>query len=71
MGKTIEDIEKAAEISVINTGKISFPYINAVLSDKGSNAEKKPVKKSQIHDFPEREYDYEKMLSDLRKKQNN
>lgn len=71
MGKTIEDIEKAAEISVINTGKISFPYINAVLSDKGSNSKKKPVKKSQIHDFPEREYDYEKMLSDLRKKQNN
>lgn len=71
--KTLDDIEKAAEISVINTGKISFPYINAVLCDKGGKGKPSGTKKSQspYYDFPQREYDYDEMLSELRKKQKN
>jgi len=67
MKKNIEDIEKAAEISVLNTGKVSFPYINAVLSGGGTK-EKSTDKKPKYADYPQREYDYEEMLSALRKK---
>ncbi len=71
MSKSLSDIEKAAEVSVINTGKISFPYINAVLCDKGgsSKSSSSASKKDRYHDFPQREYDYDEMLSELRKKQ--
>lgn len=69
MSKSLSDIEKAAEISVINTGKISFPYINAVLCDKNSKTGTTYSKKSGYHDYPQREYDYDEMLSELRKKQ--
>ena len=67
MGKTLEDIENAAQICVINTGKISFPYINGILS--GNNGKTKQNSNPKYHDFPEREYDYDEILSQLRKKQ--
>lgn len=68
MKKTVEDIEKAAEISVLNTGKISFPYINAVLQGGAVKETVPKGKKSQYKDYPQREYDYDEMLSELRKK---
>jgi len=75
MGKTVADIENAIKASVLNTGKASFPYINAVLCDSGNGKKEKTAVKSQkkpnVHNFPERDdYDFERMISDLRKKQN-
>ena len=71
MGKTEEEIEAAIKTAVLNTGKISFPYINAILEDKKKKQPelKTGVKKPSIHNFPEREYDFDEIISGLRKKQ--
>lgn len=69
--KTIEDIKKAVDTTVINTGKIAFPYINSILLNEGKNKSvKSPVNKNNINNFSERDYNFEDVMSAIRKKQN-
>lgn len=69
--KSFEEIKKAFDITVINTGKISFPYINKILINGDKTPEKiTPVDKKSLNNFTERGYDYDSIMNALRKKQN-
>lgn len=71
MGKTVKEIEEAIQKTVLNTGKASFPYINTILCDNGEKKGKTASavnKKASVHNFQERDYDFDKMMSDIRKK---
>ena len=69
--KNLDDIKKALDISVLNTGKVSFPYINKVLtSPSGVKESQKTTDKKGINNFSGREYNYDNILDALRKKQN-
>lgn len=69
--KTLDDIKKAFETTVLNTGKLSFPYMNTILTnDKSSSVNKTIKKKNDLNNFTEREYDSTDVLTALRKKQN-
>lgn len=70
-GKTIDDIKKALDTTVINTGKLSFPYMNSILIGNKENYNKNSEKKKNaLSNFEERNYDYDDILTALRKKQN-
>lgn len=69
--KTLDEIKKAFETTVINTGKLSFPYMNSILLNENCDINiKKPKKKNELNNFTEREYDSSDVLYALRKKQN-
>lgn len=71
LGKDINDIKKALELTIINTGKLSFPYINKILIN-GFSKNEIPAKKEKkgLNNFTERDYDYDNIVNALRKKQN-
>ena len=53
---TEEDIKKAYELTIINTSKLSFPYMNKILISWNENGEtdtkpSKPTKKTQFTDY--------------------
>lgn len=69
--KTLEEIREALNVTILNIGKISFPYLNSVLLNEGQAAS--AIQKSQnskLSNFKERDYDQENLLAVLRKKQN-
>lgn len=69
--KTLDDIKKAFEATVLNTGKLSFPYMNTILTnEKPVQNIKNSKKKNELNNFTEREYDSTDILAALRKKQN-
>lgn len=69
--KTLDEIKKAFETTVLNTGKLSFPYMNSILVNENMDTNiKKTKKKNELNNFTEREYDSSDVLSALRKKQN-
>ena len=68
--KTLDEIKKACEITILNTGKISFHYMNSVLTNDKNTASLATDKKKGTRLFKEREYDSDDILSALRKKQN-
>jgi len=71
LNKDIDDIRKAFDITVINTGKLSFPYINKILVNGFSKIESPSLKKKNgLSNFTERDYDYDNIVNALRKKQN-
>ncbi len=74
MGKTQEEIKNAFECTVLNTGKLSFPYMDKVLA--GGNSKKdEPAKKIQRKPGPLNNFndtsmpDFGKLTSQLMKKQ--
>ncbi len=69
--KTLEDIKKAFETTILSIGKLSFPYINSVLlNDEQSPSTKVLTKNNKLGNFTERKYDQKDVLTALRKKQN-
>ena len=69
--KTLDDIKKAFDTTVINTGKLSFPYMNSILlSNKANYNKASDKKKNSLINFNERDYDYDDIIAALRKKQN-
>ena len=63
-------IKKACETTILNTGKISFHYMNSVLINDKNIVPKTSEKKKTNSTFTEREYNSSDILSALRKKQN-
>lgn len=64
-----EEIKKAYELTIINTAKLSFPYMNTILkswNEKGEKSSKasKPTKKTQFSDYSTSSEinDFEKMI---------
>ena len=69
--KTLDEIKKAFESTILNTGKLSFPYMNSILTNENTEVKiNKTKKKNELNNFTEREYDSSDVLSALRKKQN-
>lgn len=69
--KTLNEIKQAFDLTIINTGKLAFPYLNSILiGEKKEITLKSDKKKNELNNFTEREYDYDDVLSALRKKQN-
>ncbi len=70
-GKSLDDIKKAFEITILSIGKMSFPYINSVLENtEKHHLLKTSTKNNKLGNFSEREYDKNDVLAALRKKQN-
>ena len=68
--KTLDDIKKAFESTILNTGKLSFPYLNKVLTNDKTVELKRGSKNIGLNNFKQREYDSKDVLNALRKKQN-
>ena len=64
-----EEVKKAYELTIINTSKLSFPYMNKILVSWSENGEKapkstKPVKKTQFNNYSSSSEisDFEKLM---------
>lgn len=64
-----EEVKKAYELTIINTSKLSFPYMNKILVSWRENGEKapkstKPVKKTQFNNYSSSSEisDFEKLM---------
>ena len=84
MNIDIELIKKAYDLTVINTGKLSLPYINTILKDWNKQGIKtveetdktpkkrarnaKPNKNNKFVNFTQRNYDYDELDAIVRKK---
>ena len=83
MDINIELIKKAYDLTVLNTGKLSFPYINSILTDWNKQGiktveqtEKTPRKrtktlknsKNKFVNFSQRKYDYDELEKLVRQK---
>lgn len=74
-GATKETIKEAIDKTILNTGKINFPYIDKVLKTNASGTYQKPAsavsygKKTAFHNYSQTGYDYEKITEALRAKQ--
>ncbi len=73
-GKTQEDIKNAFECTILNTGKLSFPYMDKVLAGgadkKVTSAKKSALKPGPLNNFNDTAMpDFNKLTNQLMKKQ--
>lgn len=74
-GATKEKIKDAIDKTILNTGKINFPYIDKVIKSNAAGTYQKPAssvsygKKPAFHNYPQSGFDYEKISERLRAKQ--
>ncbi len=75
-GATKEQIKDAVDKTILNTGKVNFPYIDKVIKSTVSSGYQKPVatpsygKKNAFHNFRQSGFDYDKISEALLSKQN-
>ena len=70
-GKTIEDIAAAYEKTVINTGKLSFPYMDKIIMNENGNkfTKNSSVKAGPLNNFTQETPDFNKIMDNLIKRQ--
>ncbi len=75
-GATKEQIKDAIDKTILNTGKVNFPYIDKVIKSTVSSGYHKSAsapaygKKNGFHNFSQSGFDYDKISEALRSKQN-
>jgi DNA replication protein DnaD len=74
-GATKEKIKDAIDKTILNTGKINFPYIDKVIKTNAAGTYQKPLstvsygKKTAFHNYNQSGFDYDKISEALRAKQ--
>lgn len=74
-GATKEKIKAAIDKTILNTGKINFPYIDKVIKTNAAGTYQKPAstvsygKKTTFHNYSQSGFDYDKISEALRAKQ--
>ena len=72
---TKEKIKDAIDKTILNTGKINFPYIDKVIKTNTAGTYQKPLstvsygKKTAFHNYNQSGFDYDKISEALRAKQ--
>ena len=69
--KTIEDITAAYEKTVMNTGKLSFPYMDKIIMNENGNKFSKTasIKVGPLNNFSQEMPDFNKIMDNLIKRQ--
>lgn len=69
--KTIDEIKQAFEKTIMNTGKLSFPYMDKILTSENGNKQKAgpSIKAGYLNNFTQELPDFKKITEELIKKQ--
>jgi DNA replication protein DnaD len=69
--KSLEDVKAAYEKTVMNTGKLSFPYMDKIIMSENGNkpAAKSSVKPGALNNFNQARPNFNQIMDDLIKKQ--
>ena len=69
--KTIDDIRAAYEKTVMNTGKLSFPYMDKIIMNENGNkfVHNTSIKAGPLHNFEQDMPDFNKIMDNLIKRQ--
>ena len=69
--KSIDDIKMAYEKTVMNTGKLSFPYMDKIIMNENGNkpVSKPSIKAGPLNNFKQELPDFNKITSELIKRQ--